>query len=195
MVTRVNLKVEEVFGEMPELESERLILRRMTPADAEDMFLYTSDPEMVKHLPLNLTATLEDAERSIRGFMDMYAAKRVAPWGISLKESGRHIGICGFENWNPQTDRAEIGFIVARHEWGKGYATEAARRVMRFGFEQMQLNRLEARTKAVNEASKHVLARLNMTYEGLLREHSYWKGAYHDLELYAVLKREWQALS
>ena len=65
---------------------------------------------------------------------------------------------------------------------------------MRFGFDVMRLNRLEARTKAENEASKHVLARLGMQYEGLLREHSYWKGAYHDLELYAVLRREFEAL-
>jgi ribosomal-protein-alanine N-acetyltransferase len=194
MVTRVTLKVEEVFAEHPVLESERLLLRKIGMEDAADMHAYTSDPEMVKHLPLNQTYTIADAERSVRGFMDMYAAHKSAPWGVTIKETGEHIGICGFENWNAQTDRAEIGFIIARPHWGKGFATEAARRVMRFGFDVMRLNRLEARTKAENEASKHVLARLGMQYEGLLREHSYWKGAYHDLELYAVLRREFEAL-
>ena len=195
METRVSLKVEDVFGTMPVFESERLVLRPMEPKDAPFMYAYCSDPEMVKHLPLNQTYTIADAERSVQGFMGMYAAHKSAPWGVTLKETGEHIGICGFENWNAQTDRAEIGFIIARHHWGKGFATEAARRVMCFGFEVMRLNRLEARTKAENEASKHVLARLGMTYEGLLREHSYWKGAYHDLELYAVLRREYEALA
>ncbi|MDB5098303.1 MAG: family acetyltransferase [Cyanobacteria bacterium RYN_339] len=194
MVTRVTLKVEEVFADHPTLESERLLLRKIAPEDAPAMHAYTSDPEMVRHLPLNQTYTLEDAQRSVRGFMEMYAARKSAPWGVSLKDTGEHIGICGFENWNAQTDRAEIGFIIAKSQWGRGYATEAAKRVMRFGFEVMQLNRLEARTKSENIASKHVLARLGLQYEGLLREHSYWKGAYHDLELYAVLKREFEAL-
>lgn len=193
MVTRVTLKVEDVFGEMPELESERLILRRMTPADAHDMFAYTSDPEMLVHLPLHLTPTVDDAHKSILGFMDMYAARRTAPWGITHKETGRHIGICGFENWNAQTDRAEIGFIVAREFWGRGLATEAATRVMRFGFERMNLNRLEARCKVENEVSKHLLVnKLHMQYEGLLREHSYWKGTYHDLLLYSLLRKEFK---
>ena len=193
MVTRINLKVEDVFGEIPELDAERLVLRRMTPADAEDMHTYTSDPEMVKHLPLFQTYTLEEAKRSIAGFMEMYDARRVAPWGITIKATGKHIGICGFENWNPSTDRAEIGFIIAREFWRSGYATEAATRVMRFGFERMQLNRLEARCTTDNIGSQILLeTRLGMTYEGLLREHSYWKGQYHDLKLYSLLKREFK---
>ena len=137
METRVSLKVEDVFGTMPVFESERLVLRPMEPKDAPFMYAYCSDPEMVKHLPLSLTSTMAEAERSIRGFMDMYAARRCAPWGITLKENDEHIGICGFESWNPMTDRAEIGFIVARKHWRKGYAMEAATRVMRFGFEHM----------------------------------------------------------
>ena len=192
MITRVNLKVEDIFHPMPVLESDRLVLRRMEPRDAPGLFAYTSDPDMVKHLPLSLTPDLADAEKAIDGFMEMYAARRVAPWGISLKATDEHIGICGFESWNAMTDRAEIGFIVARAQWNKGYATEAATRVMRFGFEVMHLNRLEARCKIENEVSSHLLERLGMQYEGLLREHSYWKGAYHDLKLYSLLKREFK---
>jgi ribosomal-protein-alanine N-acetyltransferase len=190
---RIQLKVEEVFADLPTLESDRLVMRKMTEADADDMFAYTSDAALLEHLPLNVTATRAEAVSAIRNFMDMYAQRRVSPWGVSLKATGKHIGICGFESWNNVTDRAEIGFLIARDHWREGFASEAARRVMRFGFEQMGLNRVEARVKPENEASRLLLAKLGMRYEGLMREHSWWRGSYHDLELYAILKREFEA--
>lgn len=189
-MTRVQLNIEDVFGDLPELESERLIMRKMTEADAYDMWIYSSDPDLLAHLPLGLTETVEESRKAIVGFMEMYQGRRVAPWGITNKADGKHIGICGYESWNPVTDRAEIGFLIAREYWRQGLASEAARRVMRFGFENMQLNRVEARTKTENEPSKQLLLKLGMRYEGLMREHSHWKGSYQDLELYAMLKRE-----
>lgn len=191
---KVQLKIEEVFAEQPTLESDRLIMRALTPADTADMFAYTSDAELLQHLPLNVTPTLADAEAAVAGFVSMYTQHRAAPWGISLKATGQHIGIVGFESWNPVTDRAEIGFLIARSQWRQGYACEAARRVMRFGFEQMGLNRIEARVKLENEASRLLLEdKLAMRREGLMREHSWWRGSYHDLALYAILKREFYA--
>lgn len=193
MVTRANIKVEDVFGNMPEFDSERLLLERMTLADAADMHAYTGDPAMVEQLPLNATKSVDEARQAIQGFMDMYLSRRVSPWGIRLKETGQHIGICGFEGWNAATDRAEIGFIVGREHWRHGYATEAAKRVMRFGFEHMNLNRLEARCTVDNVGSQLLLEhKLGMRFEGLLREHSYWKGQYHDLKLYSLLRREFE---
>lgn len=190
---RIQLKVEEVFADLPTLTSERLVMQKMTESDTEDMFAYTSDADLLAHLPLNVTPTRAEAQAAIRSFMDMYHARRVAPWGITVRETGRHIGICGFESWNPVTDRAEIGFLVAREFWRQGYASEAARRVMRFGFEKMNLNRVEARVKPDNEPSRLLLQKLGMRYEGLMREHSWWRGRYHDLELYSLLKREFEA--
>jgi len=193
-MAKVQLKIEEVFAEQPTLESDRLIIRAITPADTADMFAYTSDAELLQHLPLGVTPTLADAEDAVRGFVGLYDLHRAAPWGITVKETGRHIGIVGFESWNPVTDRAEIGFLIARSHWRQGYASEAALRVMRFGFEQMGLNRIEARVKPENESSRLLLeAKLGMRREALMREHSWWRGSYHDLELYAILKREFYA--
>lgn len=194
-VARVTLKVDELFAEHPVLETERLILRKMAPEDAPGHFAYCSDMEVVAHVPLDFTADLAAAERSIRGFMSMYEAKRAAPWGINLKTTGEHIGLIGFESWNPAVDRAEIGFVVSRAHWRKGIATEAARRVMRFGFEVMRLHRLEGRVTPANESSQRLLVdKLGMQHEGLLRGQSYWRGAYHDLDLYSVLRPEAEAL-
>lgn len=190
---RIQLKVEEVFQDLPTLASERLLMQKMTERDTDDMFAYTSDADLLRFLPLNVTPTRDDAEMAIHNFMDMYRARRVAPWGITIKATGKHIGICGFESWNPVTDRAEIGFLIAREFWRQGYASEAARRVMRFGYEKMGLNRIEARVKPDNESSRLLLGKLGMRYEGLMREHSWWRDSYHDLELYAILRREFEA--
>jgi ribosomal-protein-alanine N-acetyltransferase len=195
-MAKVQPKVEEVFAVQPTLESDRLLIRAISPADTADMFAYTSDVELLQHLPLDVTPTLAEAENAVRGFVGLYELHRAAPWGITVKETGRHIGIVGFESWNPVTDRAEIGFLIARSHWRQGYASEAALRVMRFGFERMGLNRIEARVKPENEASRLLLeAKLGMRREALMREQSWWRGSYHDLELYAILKREFYAHS
>lgn len=194
-VTRIPVKVEELFAEHPVLQTERLILQKMRPEDAPGHLAYCSDMEVLAHVPLDFTPDLAAAERSIRGFMSMYEAKRAAPWGITLKATGEHVGLIGFESWNAQVDRAEIGFVVAKSVWRQGIATEAAHRVMRFGFEQMRLHRLEGRVTPDNLGSRELLERkLGMRREGLLRGQSYWRGAYHDLELYAVLRPEAEAL-
>lgn len=193
-VTRVQLKVEDIFGELPVFESDRLVLQPMELDDAPELLEYCSDRDLLKHLPLEYTETLEDARRCIQNFRTMYAAKRLAPWGVTLKETGKHIGICGFESWNPFADRAEIGFVIARRHWRKGLATEAATRVMRFGFEKMNLHRIEARAKRENESSTQLLRKMGFQYEGYLREHGYWNGVYHNLELYSMLRDEFYAI-
>ena len=78
-MTRVQLKIEEVFADLPTLESERLIMRKVQESDADDMWAYTHDADLLTHLPLNVTPTREDAANSIRGFREMYASRRVAP--------------------------------------------------------------------------------------------------------------------
>lgn len=182
--------IESVFGDLPELETERLVLRRMRPTDAEDALKNLSDPEVVRHVPLGACQNLNEARAFLQNFLDHYAARRVAPWGVNLKANGRHIGVCGYENWGPNSDRAEMGFLFGREFWGQGYAYEAAKAAIAFGFETMRLNRIEARTVPENLAAQHLLERLGMTYEGTLRENMRWKGAYHDMRMYSLLRRE-----
>lgn len=185
--------IESVFGNLPTLETERLVLRRVTMADAEDALVYISDPEVVHFVPLVQAQTMRDAHAFLQNFLDNYAGKRVAPWGVYRKSDGRHIGLCGYENWGPNSDRAEMGFLFARDTWGQGFAREASQAAIDFGFDTMRLNRIEARTKPENIASQHLLERLGMTCEGVLRENMGWKGTYHDMMMYALLKREYLA--
>lgn len=186
------LAIASLFTELPPLETERLLLRRLHEEDARQVFEYVSHPEVVRHLPLLAATTRAEAVAFTGAIARRYGEGHVAPWGVFLKD-GRHIGLAGFETWLPRHDLAEISFLFARGFWGGGYALEACRAVMAFGWTQMHLNRIEARTKPENAAARRLLERLGLRPEGVLKEHMKWKGHYHDLIMYAVLRREAEA--
>jgi ribosomal-protein-alanine N-acetyltransferase len=190
LTRRASIKIGEVLKDLPILETERLILRKMALDDAEAVFAYASDPEVSRY-------TLWEAHRSIedsRAFLELEVSKRESggepDWGIVYKGDHRLVGTCGIISWEPQHARAEIGYALSREYWGRGLMPEAARAMIRFGFERMSLNRIEARCIAENAASTRVMEKAGMTYEGTLRQRELIKGAYRDIEVYAVLREE-----
>ena len=115
-------------------------------------------------------------------------------WGLVLKVSGAFVGTCGMEvNLAPEHARAELGYVLAREYWGRGLMPEAVRGMLRFCFGRMDLNRVEARCIAENTASARVMEKAGMTYEGTLREREYVKGAYRDMKIYSILRREYRS--
>ena len=187
------VEVVDVFADLPALETERLVLRRVTPNDVADVFAYASDPQVARYT----TWEPHDAPEASRAFVDSllahYAAGEVANWVLALKgDDSRVVGTCGFVYWNPRHQRAEVGYALARPLWGRGLMTEAIRRVRDFGFDVMGCNRIEARCLIENRASARVMEKVGMTFEGVMREQMYVKGAYCDLRLYSILRREWR---
>ena len=87
--------------------------------------------------------------------------------------------------------RAELGYVLAQEYWGTGLMPEAVRRVIRFCFERIDLNRVEARCIAKNRASARVMEKAGMSYEGTLRRREYIKGAYKDMRMYSILRTEY----
>ena len=183
------LAIASLFTELPPLETERLVLRRLGEADAPEVYEYISHPEVVRHVPLSAATTRAEALAFAGAIARRYREGQVAPWGVYLKD-GRHIGLCGFEMWQPRHDLAELSFLFARGFWGAGYAFEAAEAAMAFGWTRMHLNRIEARTEPDNVPARRLLERLGLRPEGVLHEHMKWKGRYHDMVMYAVLSRE-----
>jgi ribosomal-protein-alanine N-acetyltransferase len=92
----------------------------------------------------------------------------------------------------PEHARAELGYVLSREHWGRGLMPEAVRAVIRFGFGRMGLNRVQARCIAENVASARVMEKAGMAYEGTLRESEFIKGAYRDMKLYSILRREYR---
>ncbi len=103
----------------------------------------------------------------------------------SIEDSESYVG------YAPEHARAELGYVLSREHWGKGLTPEAVRAVSRFGFGRMKLNRVEARCIAENTASARVMEKAEMAYEGTLRKREFIKGAYRDMKLYSILRREY----
>jgi [ribosomal protein S5]-alanine N-acetyltransferase len=176
----------------PVLETPRLLLRPMTPDDAPEMFAYASDPEVTRYVVWDTHRTPEDSRAFLEATAERYAAGDGLDWGIVHRADGRFIGTCGFVEHSPEHARAEAGFVVSKGYWGRGLAPEALGAMIRFGFEEMGLNRVEARCVAENRASARVMEKAGMAFEGTLRERELVKGAYRDMKVYSALRREWR---
>ena len=107
-------------------------------------------------------------------------------WAITLRDTGKMIGTCGFSALYPEHMRGEIGYVINPHYWGVGIATDAAKMVISFAFEQLGLNRVEAKHMVGNDASGRVMEKLGMKKEGVLREYMFVKGSYEDICLYSI---------
>lgn len=184
------LTIEDLFGDLKTLETERLILRKMTMDDAADMFEYASDPEVTRHSTWNTHQTLHDTRQFLQYMIANYEAKQVSSWGIEHKRDGKFIGTGGFIYWRPEHNRSEIGYALSRAYWNQGLMSEAVAAMVRFGFEEMGLNRLEARCNVDNIGSERVMQKVGMTYEGTIREQLLVRGHYESVKLYSILRSE-----
>jgi ribosomal-protein-alanine N-acetyltransferase len=187
---RANARAEDVLKNLPTLETDRLILRKMILGDTEAVFAYASDPEVTRYVIWDAHRTIEDSEIFLRSVAERYENAEVADWGIVYKGNGRFIGGCGIVGWDLENARAEIGYVLSRQYWGQGLMPEAVRAMIAFGFEKMGLNRLEARCITENTASARVMEKAGMLYEGTLRQREFIKGAYRDTKIYSILKSE-----
>jgi ribosomal-protein-alanine N-acetyltransferase len=183
--------VETIFGDLPSVQTERLLLRPLSVDDAADVFAYASDPEVSRYTAWESHMTLDDSKAFLATVADLYTTRQVAPWGVEHRADRKLIGTCGFANWNVKHRRAEIAYALSRRCWNRGYTTEAVRAVLDFGYRVMGVNRIEARCDVLNVASARVMEKAGMTFEGILRQHMLVKNAYVDLKLYSILREEW----
>ncbi len=176
----------------PNLETERLLLRRFTREDAQDMFEYASNSEVSKYMTWDTHQTIDDSLGYINFTLDRYEKDETGDWGIVLKENNKFIGSCGFVWVESKNFCGHIGYALSREYWNKGIMTEAAKRLVRFGFEEMNLNRIESVHYKENEASGKVMQKVGMAYEGLIRERGFVKEKFWDLKQYAILREDWK---
>ena len=130
---------------MPVLETQRLRLRRFEQRDLEAGFAWASDEEVTRYVYWPAHRTLDDTQSFLNFCFQEYSQKGVGPWAMVLKDSGEQIGNCSFGLIHAADSRIEIAYFLARHHWGKGLACEAVTELLRFGFEDLQANRMEAR--------------------------------------------------
>ncbi|WP_026690100.1 GNAT family N-acetyltransferase [Alteribacter aurantiacus] len=187
------MKVEEIYRNMPTLETERLLLRKVTMNDVEAIYTYGSDEEVAKYVTWPTHKSISDTEEfvSFVSFvLSRYKNNDVAPWAIEEKATGKMIGTIDFVWWRPFHRTAEIGYVLSRDYWGGGITTEAAREIVNFGFTKMNLIRIQARCFKENTPSKRVMEKVGMVFEGTHRKAMLIKDQHRDLDTFAIVKEE-----
>lgn len=177
-----------------QLGTPRLVLRDFEEDDWSAVLAYQKDPLYMKFTPWT-----ERTEADVRQFVGMFLLwrdeqpRRKFQLAITLRSTGQLIGNCGIRSSMQKIWEAEIGYELDSRYWKQGYAIEAARAMLDFGFQESQLHRIWAHCIADNVASAHVMERLGMRFEGRLYENEWMKGHWWDSLLYAILDREWFA--
>lgn len=180
----------EIFGQLPTMVTDRLILRPVRMSDAQDLFEYSSDPEVARHVLWDAHRSIHQTRAYIRYLLRQYRNAAPGTFVIAARSSGKVIGTIGFMWVQPENRSAEVGYSLSRAYWNQGIMTEALRAVLEFGFRKLNLNRIEAQHEFDNPASGHVMRNAGMRHEGTLRQRIYNKGRYADVDLYAVLRQD-----
>lgn len=178
----------------PVLETNRLVLRKVEKGDANSILKYMSDKEIMKYYGLEPFKTINDALSEITWYQSILNEKTGIRWGITLKGEDEVIGSCGFLNMIPQHFRTEIGYELSKSYWGQGIASEALEAVIRYGFEHLKLQRIEALIEPPNKPSQKLAEKQGFIREGLLRNYEFTCGEFDDLYMYSLLKQDFYIL-
>jgi ribosomal-protein-alanine N-acetyltransferase len=180
------------YGAYPVLTTKRLELCEPSTNHAADVFAFKSDPEVQVYNGVTHGA-LADTLRGIEHARRLYAQKKEITWALKLQESQRVVGGVSVFAWEAYHRWAQLGYDLARDCWGQGLPQEAIREVLRFGFEDMALRRMEIWTAAVNVRSLRLAERLGFRREGTLRRRNLEDdGTLSDSAVFGLLREEWQ---
>lgn len=179
------------FSHFPVLETDRLLLREMTPQDVNALLKLFGNPQVVKFLDMNPIKTADQAEEWMRWIGGIFSSKGGLRWGIESKVDGEFIGSAGLHSWNREAHYAQLGFDIAQQHWKENYPEEVARAIIRFGWDQMNLNRIEVNMVQGNVALMKIMEHLGFRHEGVFRQRLRKGGKYYDVHLYGLLRKEY----
>lgn len=174
--------------------TDRLILREFEPGDWQDAYKYLSDPDVLQFMEYYPCGE-EQAKIYVQTMLSLQKQqpRKHIKLAVLLKKSGRVIGECGLII-NGNEENAELCYRFNRAFWNKGYGTEAARVVIKLGFERLRLHRINALCDTRNTASSRVAEKAGMKKEGCMREHKWVKDGWVDSSIYSILEHEYQAV-
>ncbi len=179
--------------EQPVLVTDRLLLRPFTIADAPEVQRLAGEYDVASR-SLAIPYPYPDgvAEAWIATHRPGFEKGMHAVYAVTRSGNGDLVGAAGLVEVNRRHGRAELGYWVGRPYWGRGYATEAARAVIEYGFSVLGLHRICATHFSWNTASGRVMEKCGMVHEAHLREHVRRQGVFEDLDLWGILDDEWR---
>lgn len=162
----------------------------MEVSDSHSLFKIWSDPDVTKFMNISGFTHEVQAKEMIELLEELAQANKAIRFSMIELKSNEIIGTCGFNSIDFENAKGEIGYDIAKASWGKGYAPEGISALLKFGFETLKLNRIEAKVEPENVSSIKVLEKLHFTFEGTLRQYEKSKGNFIDIKMYSLLKTD-----
>jgi len=177
----------------PTLQTDRLRLRPFTDADAEALYALHSNAFVLRYWDGPPWTEPSRAEGFIARCRQLEEEGTGARLAIDGGPDTAFLGWCALTRWNPDYRSAALGYCLGHAAWGHGYATEAAGALLRWAFDALDLNRVQAEADTRNAASARVLEKLGFVLEGTMREDCIVDGEVSDSWVFGLLEREWRS--
>jgi RimJ/RimL family protein N-acetyltransferase len=175
------------------IETRRLCIRSFHEEDWQAVHAYSTDPEVVQYVPGKLPS-IEETREVIRSWINGQSDDPPHyDFAVTVRPNDFVIGWCCIQISSSNSLLGELMYVLNRQFWKKGYAFEAAEATVEYGFSELKLHRIFATCRPENIASWHILEKLGMQREGLLRENTWIRGRWHNSYLYAIIDHEWKA--
>lgn len=187
------LDISDRLTNFPELETERCILRAITPNDIHDVFEYMSDDKVTQYLPWTTASTLDEAQERMDRYLIMFEKQTGIVWGIVNKSNNKLMGIFLLWQFVLPHFRAEIGYALGSKWWRQGFTMEVASTVLDYGFNDLKFHSMEAHIDPENIGSQRLLEKLGFVQEAYFRENYYDKNLdeFTDTAVFSLLKSTW----
>jgi ribosomal-protein-alanine N-acetyltransferase len=179
------------FTPFPELTSSRLCFRKVSKDDVPEIMALRGNKEVMKYIYSPLITNSDEANKYIDNQIDELNNKKSIHWMICLKDNPKAIGIIRFNNFRPTDHRAEIGCMMLPEFQGKGLVSEAIQRIVDFGFNELQLNTIEATILPENSSSQKLVLRNNFIQEAHFRDYRFFNSRYQDVYIFTLHKRNY----
>ncbi|MBU8871948.1 MAG: GNAT family N-acetyltransferase, partial [Gemmatimonadales bacterium] len=189
---------ETVFENFPVLRTKRLLLRQVRDDDLQMIFDFNSDTAALRFVPRAPFETQAEAVEKIKGFRNGFADRKGIWWVFETRETDRNtghragetIGYGGLFEVDAANSKAEIGYGLLPHYWGKGFVSEAIAEISRFGCDEFGLHRIYGQVDPENAPSARVLLKLGYVNEGCLKDDIFARGRYFDMDVFALINLE-----
>lgn len=172
----------------PNLTTSRLNLRQITEADLENIYSGLSNPDVIKYYGVNYDS-LEATWEQLEWYAELERTHTGIWWAVILAETGEFCGAIGYNNRSREHKKAELGFWLLPDFWGKGYVQEALEPVLEYGFNKLDLHRIEAFVETENISSQKTLQKCHFQQEGILRDSEIKNGRFVSVAIFSKLKK------
>ncbi len=173
------------------MNTENYVLKEIEDADIQNIHKGLSNPEITKYYDVHFS-TLEDTKEQMEWYRNLKKNGTGIWWGIYDAADNEFCGAGGFNNLDSKHKKAEIGFWLLKDYWGKEILNEVMPKLFEIGFTDLDLNRIEGYVVSDNTNCKKALEKINFTYEGTMRESEVKNGQKISVDIYAILKSEWE---